>query len=638
MIEVRFTPVSSLRHVDPLTEVPPKMRKPNSCLLVPAALVALASVPSASAITVLDSTVDQILLNQASKGDATAVGAFVITNGDGSEGFASGTVITDGSNDVWVLTAAHVLFDVGSQGEDPDITPATVQFTTDPNRLTASTFYDVTEWYLPNTYDGTVVSPNDVAVARLGVTRADYSGNALPVYSRADNDAVLEELIGAEVLFAGYGTTGTGDVGNAFNDGFRRVGRNRIDAASDPDGIILSTDFDVDRDDELYDGTPDNFLDRNPAIESAYALKNAGDFVLSGGIEERQIPQEDFRIPFESVGSPGDSGGAYIVGGAVAGIHSFGQASDAGSSFFTFSQGFVQTSNWADWIVSVVGQADSGGPVFGDGTTGVLTGGPGITSIQETLEAEEMADPEAEAIFNSLVTTYYAGISMSVEDKMKLLTYINVSNNDVLSTQEIIDIVDDPSATTLTSAVGLIDQQLLAIWGAPAPDRAFNSTERIIRNSFGYVDEVAPAELSPSFVFGDFNDDGVADASDIDRLMEGVAEGRDWADFNFDFTSDLADIQALVSEVFDTVIGDADLDGSVGQSDLNAVLLNWGQAAGWATGDFDGDGIVSQADLNAVLLGWGATAENGSGSPLPEPASAAVLGVASLLLARRRMR
>ncbi|MEM7625586.1 MAG: sulfatase-like hydrolase/transferase [Planctomycetota bacterium] len=83
--------------------------------------------------------------------------------------------------------------------------------------------------------------------------------------------------------------------------------------------------------------------------------------------------------------------------------------------------------------------------------------------------------------------------------------------------------------------------------------------------------------------------------------------------------------------------GDADLDGFVGQTDLNTVLLNWGQTDGtWATGDFTGDGFVSQFDLNHVLLNWGdQVALPAETQNVPEPGVAAGLVGMSLTLLRR---
>ncbi|MEM8494539.1 MAG: trypsin-like serine protease [Planctomycetota bacterium] len=86
--------------------------------------------------------------------------------------------------------------------------------------------------------------------------------------------------------------------------------------------------------------------------------------------------------------------------------------------------------------------------------------------------------------------------------------------------------------------------------------------------------------------------------------------------------------------------GDANLNGTVEQGDLNAVLNNWGETdRSWSTGDLTDDGNVDQADLNAVLNNWGASQAPSfeAFTALPEPAFAAasLLGLASL---RRRTR
>ena len=56
--------------------------------------------------------------------------------------------------------------------------------------------------------------------------------------------------------------------------------------------------------------------------------------------------------------------------------------------------------------------------------------------------------------------------------------------------------------------------------------------------------------------------------------------------------------------------GDANLDGTVGQSDLNIVLNNYlsGKPATWDTGDFTYAGKVDITDLNLTLSNYGATA------------------------------
>ncbi|MEA5486637.1 hypothetical protein, partial [Pseudanabaena sp. CCNP1317] len=56
---------------------------------------------------------------------------------------------------------------------------------------------------------------------------------------------------------------------------------------------------------------------------------------------------------------------------------------------------------------------------------------------------------------------------------------------------------------------------------------------------------------------------------------------------------------------------DADSDGVIGFSDLNAVLSAFGQTGvpGALAGDINADGVVGFADLNAVLGAFGTECE-----------------------------
>ena len=90
----------------------------------------------------------------------------------------------------------------------------------------------------------------------------------------------------------------------------------------------------------------------------------------------------------------------------------------------------------------------------------------------------------------------------------------------------------------------------------------------------------------------------------------------------------------------DPINGDYDNDGFVGQSDLDLVLLNWGDTsppapAGWV--NQVPTGLIGQGALDGVLLNWG----NSASSQLvgvPEPSSALLflLAVAAGGLSRKR--
>ena len=104
---------------------------------------------------------------------------------------------------------------------------------------------------------------------------------------------------------------------------------------------------------------------------------------------------------------------------------------------------------------------------------------------------------------------------------------------------------------------------------------------------------------------------------------------------------DAADLRIWVENLAGTWFGDANLDGSVNATDLNALALSWRtNTTSWAHGDFTADGKVDAADLNALALNWrrGVVAAP-SVAAVPEPGALSVVGVAFAgvaLLSRRK--
>jgi hypothetical protein len=85
--------------------------------------------------------------------------------------------------------------------------------------------------------------------------------------------------------------------------------------------------------------------------------------------------------------------------------------------------------------------------------------------------------------------------------------------------------------------------------------------------------------------------------------------------------------------------GDANLDGSVTGADFNILATNFGTAGkSWASADFNGDGSSNSSDFNLLASNFGTSIPAGAapGASVPEPSSAALAIVMTLLIARRR--
>jgi len=163
--------------------------------------------------------------------------------------------------------------------------------------------------------------------------------------------------------------------------------------------------------------------------------------------------------------------------------------------------------------------------------------------------------------------------------------------------------------------------------------------DRTFFSDLSFYDDQINAFL---FKNGDFNEDFLIDAGDIDALFAAIDDGQplDPFDLNTDGLLDLTDADYLIENILGTTYGDANLDGRVDGEDFRLLKDNLNLAGGWAQGDFTGDALV---DLSDYLLfrdhfGFGTNGVGAAETPLviPTPASLTLLALAGLAALRRR--
>lgn len=137
---------------------------------------------------------------------------------------------------------------------------------------------------------------------------------------------------------------------------------------------------------------------------------------------------------------------------------------------------------------------------------------------------------------------------------------------------------------------------------------------------------------------GDFNGDGLLDASDMDALTRGVLEGS--TDIRLDVSGDgkvdQADRTVWVEQLKRTYFGDANLDGVFNTSDFVSVFQTgqYEDAAAdnstWATGDFNGDLDFTSGDFVTAFQGGGyeAAPRAAIAAQVPEPCGLQLMALA----------
>jgi hypothetical protein len=147
----------------------------------------------------------------------------------------------------------------------------------------------------------------------------------------------------------------------------------------------------------------------------------------------------------------------------------------------------------------------------------------------------------------------------------------------------------------------------------------------------------------------DFNADMLCDTADIDMLTAEIATGGNnpALDVDGDGSITIADRDAWLADAGPKnglsgayLLGDANLDGTVGAGDLNELGQRWTQNDNaWSHGDFNADGMVGAGDLNDLGQRWlqvvpAAAAANA----VPEPSALGLLFIAALGFAGRGRR
>jgi hypothetical protein len=193
-------------------------------------------------------------------------------------------------------------------------------------------------------------------------------------------------------------------------------------------------------------------------------------------------------------------------------------------------------------------------------------------------------------------------------------------------------------------------------WPQPAADTSYAVTVQNVfvagqPTDYSYEVIVFDPAISGRLA-GDFDQDGVLTAADIDELSRAIRQGTNQPSYDLDSNGaiDSADRNFWIWNLRRTTFGDADFSGRFTSEDIVAVFQagEYEDAvpvnSGWAEGDWNGDGDFTSGDIVEALT-WGCF-EGACAAPraatsvraVPEPSTLALLLLALITVYARNVR
>jgi hypothetical protein len=128
---------------------------------------------------------------------------------------------------------------------------------------------------------------------------------------------------------------------------------------------------------------------------------------------------------------------------------------------------------------------------------------------------------------------------------------------------------------------------------------------------------------------GDITLDDRVDTDDIDAMIYGVTYDQFNPIYDLDENAYATynDLVWMLDNVFNTEVGDADLDGLIGLTDFSTLKANFGKEVGWAGGNFTATPTVDLVDFSLLKMHYGLTPAR----VVPEP-SCLTLALVALTL------